>query len=406
MSNNKQVEKLRAKLYRELPKAHPLKEHLIDDKEEYVKNLYIDMLCVIAQYDNEDSQFALNFIRRIMAGAEMNEPVTDHVKNAMEITEERFDEFLRQCKEQKLENIFVVDALIISCANGKPNKKQVEFISEISEALKMKKKTVEILGRLAVAILEQNSDKYHEVYDTIPKNNIYKLVMAIACYLKEFAQGILADCDDLYWVYYPQKTEYTFPERQSEWKCENRKTVIFENLVISGESIFVYCADTVTLTNCELAYARIINVREFNINNCEFDGLDSRYKFYIVSDGTIVNINNSIFKNYTFEIINDDYGSGALGSARKARKKAEADFGNYKLIGDIIHGYYSSIKVNVSFCKFINIHSSWKGDYLFSRGSNTSVENSEFINCDELPLFDSNCKLANNTYTSCSEVIG
>ncbi len=387
MSSNKQVEKLRAKLYRELPKAHPLKEHLIDERDEYVKNLYIDMLCVIAQYDNEDSQFALNFIRRIMAGAEMNEPITEHIKNAMEITEERFGEFLRQCKEQELENIFVVDALIISCADGKPNQKQVEFISEISEALKMKKKTVEILGGLAAAILEQDSDKYHEVYDPIPKDDKNGLAGNIVCYLKEFAQGVLADSDDLYWVYYPQKTEYTFQEQDSmyfeERGINNRKTIIFENLIMKNQSIMVNDASSVILINCELGGIDAYSVRELTINGCEFDGNHNSANFYIISDETTVNINNSVFKNYSYDSRSYVY--------------------NNRLIYNGSNGGSKSVSVHVSSCRFINITTT-SSYILFSSSPYTFVENSDFLNCSGKALFRNECKLTNNTYSNCCQV--
>lgn len=280
MSNN--AEKLRTKLHRELPFAHPIKEHPIAACEEFVKKLYIDMLCVIAQYENSDTEFALNFVQRIMAGANMKEPVTEHVKNALEITEERFGEFLRQCRENKLENIFVVDAMLISCADGRPSVKQVEFITEISEVLLLNKNHVEFLGNLASVILEQDSEKTNSLLKKV-RNAKELNVDTFLCYLKEYLVGVIVDSDELLYLYSPVKKEYRIKDYMD---CDtlSRKKIIAENI------IFTYDEEAYS-QHSEYQY-RFSGCESLQLKNCCFSGAGAVALF---------NISEAIIERTTFE---------------------------------------------------------------------------------------------------------
>ena len=408
MANN--AEKLRTKLHRELPLAHPIKEHPIDKCEEFVKKLYIDMLCVIAQYENSDTEFALNFVQRIMAGADMKEPVTDHVKNAMEITEERFGEFLRQCRENKLENIFVVDAMLISCADGKPNVKQVAMLAELTAALGFKKKQVEILSSLTAVILEQNSNEYFKIYRTIPKNDVFSFIMSAICYIKEFVSGILIDCGELVYVYSKEKTDLkklleTMPsvfqeEDASYWgiyhcKILNRKKAVFENLIIN-QQIQLESGNSVTFKNCEMYSAKVINYRFLEITECVFDGRNDSTNFYFISEGIKISITNSIFRNYLSE-------KGRIG-CRLICKEDNIYRCGYVTTNS---ARVENCSVIVNQCSFENIDSDKVFSNAFSsHNRNVSVKNSNFLNCTSKFLFSEWETLQNNTYTNCCDISG
>ena len=51
------------------------------------------------------------------------------------ITPERAAEFVKQCKDNGLREIFMVDSMLLSCANGEPNAKQVAFVTEFGDML-------------------------------------------------------------------------------------------------------------------------------------------------------------------------------------------------------------------------------------------------------------------------------
>lgn len=231
---NKKVEAVRTSLVKKLPLSNPLEGHPISDKEEYVKKLYIDFLCIIAQYENEDSENQTKFIQRIMTGAGLTEPISEHIKNAMEVTEERCDEFLKQCKENKLIDIFIVDSLLIACADGEPNRKQVEFISELACALQVKKNRMKWLAGLVRAIFEQDTDGYHKVSQEMPHDERTEILGDLVCYIKDFVCGILIDTDDLLWIYSKEKQELDiralFPNLEL-----SRKHVVIENVIVDLE---------------------------------------------------------------------------------------------------------------------------------------------------------------------------
>lgn len=294
------VEAIRTNMEKERPKNHPIKEHPLSECDEYIRKLYIDALCVVAQYETEDAEKSLNFVRRVHAGAGLTNDFTEHIKNAMEITVERFEEFIAQCRENKLENIFFVDALIAACADGAPNSKQVDFISEIADALRISKKNVGYLSGLAASILEQSAEKYHAACDNIEKENRWALVRNIVCYVKEFVSGVIIDCDEILWIYSKEMTElkYFDIERDNEGKIDdvksynnwsNHKEVIVENQKILWYDDFddpyfhkftskliprfsIDDCESFTLKNCyserNFSFTNVINV---DITKCKFD---------------------------------------------------------------------------------------------------------------------------------------
>ena len=46
------------------PENHPIKEHPVTKQEEYVRDLYLEMLCVMAQYESSNAMTAGNTTRR------------------------------------------------------------------------------------------------------------------------------------------------------------------------------------------------------------------------------------------------------------------------------------------------------------------------------------------------------
>ena len=301
------VEAIRTNMEKERPKNHPIKEHPLSECDEYIRKLYIDALCVIAQYETEDAEKSLNFVRRVHAGAGLINDFTEHIKNAMEITVERFEEFIAQCRENKLENIFFVDGLIAACANGSPNSKQVDFLSEIADALRISKKNVDHLSELAASILEQSAEKYHAACDKIEKENRWALVKNVVCYVKEFVSGVIIDCDEILWIYSKEMTELKYFDIQRDENGEigtvnfynnwsNHKEVIIENQKIlwynityrtfmgtatgTPSSVVENCeAFSLKKCYCETPFS-FTNVWDVNISNCKFDFSCSNYNMF------------------------------------------------------------------------------------------------------------------------------
>ncbi len=391
MSNtNKQVELIRTSFLKNLASVHPLKEHPIDNCEEYVQKLYIDALTVTAQYENKNAEAANKFIQRIMAGAGLKEPFTEHLKNAFEITPERYGEFLKQCAENKLTDIFLIDSMIIACAAGEPNKKQVDFVAETADMLAVRKNRFEWLTGVAKCILMQSSEEYKAVCEKIPHDEKNEILPQIVCYLKEFVSGVLLDTDDIYWVYSREKTEF-----KQEYVEENhviavthgiacpeiyivahdKKKVIFEN-IITEQYILLSSCNHVEFKNCELLFVQHDNVGEAYYDRCIFDGKNSCNNIFYYSDTEInVHFTNCKFANYLSKNWNEN---GKLN-----RQK-----------------YTVSITANN--CNFANISNYGPSQYVLLCYGEHVVKNCEFINCGSKSRLWDNCSVTeeNNTFIS------
>lgn len=373
---NKQVELIRTSFLKNLASAHPVKEHPIDNCEEYVQNLYIDALTVTAQYENKNAEAANKFIQRIMAGAGLKEPFTEHLKNAFEITPERYGEFLKQCAENKLTDIFLIDSMIIACAAGEPNKKQVDFVAETADMLSVRKNRFEWLTGIAKCILMQSSEEYKAVCEKIPHDEKNEILPQIVCYLKEFVSGVLLDTDDIYWVYFREKTEFKQDGNYDE-NCvtvHDRTKVIFEN-IITEQYIVLSSCNQVEFKNCELVYVVYKNVGEASYDRCIFDGKNRcTYIFDYTNTKINVHFTNCKFANY----------------------KAGEWNQNYKL-----NGAKSTISITADNCKFANISRNGVTPVLLCNGKHI-VKNCEFINCgNESNLwYSSEVTQENNTFIS------
>lgn len=397
MSKLNNVEVIRSALMKDMPLKHPLKEHPLENCDEYIKKLYIDMLCVMAQYENKAPETALNLVQRIMAGIGCNEPVDEHIKRAMQLKYENVKEFLAECKENGLEYIYMYDSLLLAGAGGKPGKKPLEFIAEMMSALGIGEIEAAHISIIAAAILEQNQDKYTEATAKILADDRLKLTECIVCYLKEFVTGIIIDTPDLLWVYSKEKKQFEFPvEIQEDGKerminsFENHKTCIFENLIIDG-GFYLYSGNTAIIRNCDLGFAKFDSFAEVVIDNCLFDGNlgHLNYTFYEVTNNSKIELLNSTFQNYSY--------CGGLGQHRLRCTMRDKE--HYEL--------YNSVRVDK--CRFINIHSdNYNGTgerAVFSDSkydTSISMSNSEFINCKGNYLFYKKpVNFENNTFNNC-----
>lgn len=370
---NKQVELIRTSFLKNPASAHPIKEHPIDNCEEYVQKLYIDALTVTAQYENKNAEAANKFIQRIMAGAGLKEPFTEHLKNAFEITPERYGEFLKQCAENKLTDIFLIDSMIIACAAGEPNKKQVDFVAETADMLSVRKNRFEWLTGIAKCILMQSSEEYKAVCEKIPHDEKNEILPQIVCYLKEFISGVLLDTDDIYWVYFREKTEFKQDGNSDEdyITVHDRAKVFFENIITSDQFVSLSSCNHVEFKNCELVCVEHYNVGEASYARCIFDGANGSWASIFDYSDTKINVlfTNCKFANYQ---ITDRGG----------------------LSGSVV------VSITADHCKFSNIFRNY-GYALLYNGKHV-VKNCEFINCgNKSTLWDSSCVTEeNNTFIS------
>lgn len=290
---DKKVKIVRSFFKKEQPKNHPIKNHPLEKCEEYVKNLYIDMLCVFAMYDNDDTENQNRFIERIIYGVEDTLSIADHIKRAMEITVDKVGEFIKQIEDNDIKDIFFIDALIISCANGSPTKKQTEFLAEFADMLNFTKENISFFSKLVISILEGNSDKFNECANEY--KDIRKYIDDAKCYIDMVIDKILLSFDRD--IIYRLKSKDKIEKLAEGYQFRNLDSVTLENIIVD-KNISFSGVKTVIFNGCTFARIDGINfngVERVIIDNCVFKNM--RWVLAFNSRGTIADIKNSSFED-------------------------------------------------------------------------------------------------------------
>lgn len=378
---NKKVNQLRTFFKKNQAKNHPIKNHPLAECDEYVKGLYFDMLCVMAQYENEDTENQNKFIQRIMSGCNETMPIAEHIKRAMSLTVENITEFLKQCKDNNLSDIFFMDSLLISCGNGAPNKKQVEFIAEIADVLGFDKAKTKFMSELAVAILEQDFEKlkgaasdFADLNDEMSNTN---------CYIQPVVDKNVVSTDSkkiFYSVKLTDKPLFKFPKnltgedirRQAEEgneieyiKFSKLDEIVFENQYINTPLEFT-------------------SIKSVVFKNCRIDNSYGNFSFDSVEN---ITIENCIFTGFDGEFGNTFGGAMWLDNSSKTTIIiSDSKFSDYDIPcgGGVIYSDDDYSTVKFTNCEFNNIDSS---SGVITELCNVYVDGCYFSNCNGFELF-------------------
>jgi len=276
------------------PENHPIKEHPVTKQEEYVRDLYLEMLCVMAQYESSNTENAFTLIKRIMAVCKETQPLDEYIKRSMELTPERAAEFVRQCKDNRLCEIFMVDSMLLSCANGEPNAKQVAFVTEFGDMLGFDRERMKDMSSFTLAILMQD----FEMLANTAKNNIDNRLNLnlILCYLNPIISSMVnlngkelyyyslfpmrfhTYCDE--WICLLEYEEYDEDKYNEEFsylkgleldkvwdgdRIKNRKSIVFRNYIFTHPFEFI-SVDKVTFIDCVFSGGKDSYVRKMTFS--------------------------------------------------------------------------------------------------------------------------------------------
>ena len=262
---NKKVETVRRFFSDSKASNHPVKEHPISKTDEYIRNMYFDMLCVAAQYESDDTENAFTLIKRIMSACKNVQPFEEYIRRSMELTVGKTAEFIKQCRDNKLCEIFFVDSLLISCSNGTPNAKQIAFLAQYGDMLGFKKAEMTEISEFAAAILKQDSDGYQKILN---KNNAY-IQEAVLCYTKEFVEGMILNTSKKLYYYSQNFKEFdniNILKDYDEIKIENMK------IRLKQKEMHISSVKNLILENCYVLSTTLClsSIEKIKINNCNF----------------------------------------------------------------------------------------------------------------------------------------
>lgn len=346
------ADNMRVYFKRLIGRKYPIPEHPLSLKDDYTKELYLKMLCVIMLYDNEPTEAQTMFVQRLISGVAVKEYVSDYIKKAMLADVDFAGEFVRLMNGNKLSHSFIVDSLILVSIEGPAKKKQLEFISELCEMLSIKKHVMEYLASLSVTILEQDSGKYQLTLEKLPSEVDNSMFFG---YIKSFFTGCLVNTQDE--IYYYSKEKKAFPFTQQNMTIYGVTKIRLENIIIDLTELSPYFEsfETLELINCDfIGGKRSIRLgdgssvtlrqctfkgfrgfkvplfvfgamlKEIKIDRCDFDdcsadanwmeGLGSIFSF----NGRLNNfqVQNSLFTKCVLKNVRNFHDSGAIGYIR------------------------------------------------------------------------------------------
>lgn len=291
--------------------------------------MYIDTLCVVAQYENENSEKALAFVERIHSGAGLTNNFSEHIDGVEDISSEQLHAFVDVCKKNKLENIFVLDCILTAQADGVRNEEQCGFALDLAEALGLKEDRVSLLSELADVVSEKDSEKYHELYEKLSPADAAEVIGGAVGYVKEFVSGVLIDTPELLWIcsqkregYVVEKCDhsvdddstnknsfgFSFLERiasaimPADINYDGYIKVVIENAVIKSTLGFVDCK-SVILKNCNVKNPiSINNVDSVIVSGCAFDfNKEKQTGSVYAAKVSHISICDCKFSNFVFE---------------------------------------------------------------------------------------------------------
>ena len=241
---NDKILKMRLKIKDMKAQVYPIVNPELLGLDEYIKSLYIKLLCTIILYENDPLEMQVLYLKRIMQGMDIEDPIEEYMKKALELSEVDIEDFILFMKKDIVKCYFAVDGIIL-LVMGNHDYRNIEYLAELLEVCGLDKNDLNSLSLIAISILQQKSDCYEKAQKCIGHN-----VMGtdFSPYIKSFFDsGIVSDNEK--YIYYRNMTNKGLnPKRIYE-----SNKIIFENMEICLE-------DSLSFNKCE----------ELNFVNCKF----------------------------------------------------------------------------------------------------------------------------------------
>ncbi len=213
------INKFREQMKKNKGEVYPIEGHTLlqKDVDEYTKETYLKMLCVIMRYDGQGSEEQATFIKRLIKGIGGQGSFEEYLRKAMEVDIKFFDEALKQIKENELKYIFTIDSILITYIASNVTDEQISFVAELSEMVGISKDEMELISKIVRTVLEQDNEGYLEIcksIETIQEKE--KILVPFYPYAKQFVGGVIKEvgkCDmeaddednkSIYYLDYPK----------------------------------------------------------------------------------------------------------------------------------------------------------------------------------------------------------
>lgn len=299
------IDKIRKYFEGKKAELYPLKNAMLAEKEEYIKSLYLRMLCALIRYTGEPSAMQVLYVRRLMAGINAEAAFEDYMKMALDLNTTDVDEFIAAYKQDTLKHYFCIDAIILLSV-AENAEKNYELLAELVEMLSINREQLKYLAAAAKAIVMQSTEMVDEARKFLPDS---LADLSLLNYIESFYAGKIVDT-------YEKCHIYSFDKKfvdLSKYESFNGKQVIIENIAASllHDIGFNGCAEVI-IRNCKFYDSKcrfnFNRVGKVTIENCEIANFSNRVACFDNVNNIIVNGNRFVNCGYT----DSDYANGGV----------------------------------------------------------------------------------------------
>ena len=267
--------------------------------DEYIKSLYIKMLCTVVQYENDPSEMQLLYLRRLHKGIQIDNSIEDFMRMALDISEVDVQEFIDIMRGDHTRYYFALEGILL-VSMGKGEQANYEYLGELIELICISKRELEYLSTVARSILEQDSEYYDKAKSIAPES---VEGFEVVPYIANFYAGVIVDTRIEKHFYAPNRDwnyRFAFPclfhekkvmfsnlafEMSNALEFDGCEMIEFQNCVIKGNDYSVYfrgCGD-VKFINCRFydfsSYTIVDDmVERLSLLKCEFENCIFHYK--------------------------------------------------------------------------------------------------------------------------------
>jgi hypothetical protein len=245
--NRERIDTLRGQIENVKAEQYPIRGHLLEQANDYTKNHYFKMLCLILQYAEGIAEAQTLLLRRLVKGCGAETSAQDYMRQALRIEDGDFAEFAERAVTGDLRFAFALDALIL--AHLAPCGEDFDrFLAEFFEGMGMKSAELAPLARLCRCILARDAALFAEAREAglgaVPEE-------AYLPYL-DFYAGLVSDANGRKYHRAPADGER---RALTDFACDvGDRVVVYENLKIAlreADLVFTGCEE-VRFVNCEL----------------------------------------------------------------------------------------------------------------------------------------------------------
>ena len=264
-------------------------------QSDYVKSLYIRMLCALMRCGSPTEEQIL-FVQRLTAGAEITDDFTELMRQSMNMDAEGITAFLEALSPNDMKYYFVLDGCI-TCVLG-TGKDRFAMLAKCAELLGVTDADLQYLARVAKAIVLQSSEAFDEAkkYRMARRENLL-----FSYHTKWFSSGAIENTERCFHWYSANKKKLDLKKYDL-----NASNIIIENAEIElAQQITLDTHGYVTFYNCSIVqqkYGRItfLSTDEVEFKNCTITGAargDSNRNFCDFGYTAKLTVKHNVFRN-------------------------------------------------------------------------------------------------------------